>query len=301
MGSCSRRSRAGDKMLSDDFLRRLDALSLHMKTPAGGSSGGLRRSKALGSSVEFSDFREYVPGDDLRRLDWNAYARFDRLFLKLFMEEQEQRVHLVLDMSASMGFGEPSKADCAKRLTEALCYLALGGSDTVTLYALAEGGEKHTRTLHGRHSYPAAVEFLEGLSPKGQISLNELLPRLPLNQGRGVTVLISDLLCEDGYQRGLQSLLYHKQELSLLQLWSQEEWEPALEDMTELFDSETGQRLTVKGGYDLLKRYRDNAGRYVNEVRDFCLKHGVLSGFTIPEKDFERQMLHDLSRLGLIG
>lgn len=288
-------------MLSDSFLRRLDALNLKMKSPAGGGSGGLRRSKALGSSVEFSDFREYVHGDDLRRLDWNAYARFDRLFLKLFMEEQEQKVHLVADMSASMGFGDPVKADCARQLLEALCYLALSGSDSVTLYALVNGEEKHTRQLHGRHSYPQAVEFLEGLKPEGRTSLNDQLPRLPMAQGRGVTVLVSDMLLEDGYERGIQSLLYRKQEISLLQLWSQEEWEPTLEDMTELKDSETGEKLTLKAGYDLLKRYRESAQSYISGVRDFCLKHGVLNGFTIPEADFEQQMLHDLSRLGLIG
>ena len=93
-------------MLSDSFLKRLDALALRMRHPAAGGSGGLRRSRALGSSVEFSDFREYAAGDDIRRVDWNAYARFDTLFLKLFMEEQEQRVHLIVDGSASMDFGK---------------------------------------------------------------------------------------------------------------------------------------------------------------------------------------------------
>ena len=105
-------------MLSEAFLQRLDALQLAMRAPARGGAGGLRRSRALGSSVEFSDFREYAPGDDLRRVDWNAYARFDRLFLKLFMEEQETTVHILLDCSASMDFGEPSKWEMAQGLAQ---------------------------------------------------------------------------------------------------------------------------------------------------------------------------------------
>lgn len=286
-------------MLSDQFLSRLDALNLRMKQPAGGGSGGLRRSKALGSSVEFSDFREYVHGDDLRRVDWNAYARFDRLFLKLFMEEQEQRVHLIVDDSASMA--EPTRWECAKKLLETISYLALSGSDTVTLYALSDNSERHTRPLSGRFSYPQAVDFLEGLHPSGITSFNRQLPLLPLSQGRGVTVAVSDLLLEDGYDRGLQSLLYRKQESCLVHLLSREEWEPTLEETTELWDSETGERLTLDASYELLKRYREKVTGYVKEVEKFCLRYGVTHSFLIPQDDCEAQLLRELSRIGLIG
>ena len=288
-------------MLSDDFLRRLDALDLRMAQPAGGGSGGLRRSKALGSGVEFSDFREYAPGDDLRRVDWNAFARFDRLFLKLFMEEQEQRVHLVMDGSASMAFGDPSKWECGVKTLQALCYLALRGADTVTLYLLDGEGERHTRPLNGRHSYPEAAAFLDGALPRGRASVGDLLQRLPLSPGRGVTVLVSDLLWEDGYEKALSSLRYRRQETALLQLWSREEWEPSLEDAAELTDSETGERLTLNLTYELLRRYREKSRAYVEEVRGFCRKNGVGYGFAVPDEAFEQRMLHDLSRMGLIG
>ena len=124
-------------MLSEAFLQRLDALQLAMRAPARGGAGGLRRSRALGSSVEFSDFREYAPGDDLRRVDWNAYARFDRLFLKLFMEEQETTVHILLDCSASMDFGEPSKWEMAQGLAQLLCYMAIRGGDRAVIIGIA--------------------------------------------------------------------------------------------------------------------------------------------------------------------
>lgn len=288
-------------MLSDAFLTRLDALALRMKHPASGGSGGLRRSKALGSSVEFSDFREYVPGDDIRRVDWNAYARFDRLFLKLFMEEQEQRVNLIVDASASMAFGEPGKWESARQLAQALCYLSLCGGDRVTLYAVQNGRERHTRPLAGRQCYPEAAGFLEGLEPGGEARLNEVLSRLPLPSGRGLAVLISDMLLEDGYERALQALIYRKQETSVLQLWSREEWEPSLEETVELVDSETAEKLVVNATYELLRRYRETARAYVEELRAYCRSHAVSHALVIPEKPFEEQMLRELSRAGLIG
>ena len=284
-------------MLSDAFLRRLDTLALRMRHPASGGSGGLRRSKALGSSVEFSDFREYALGDDVRRIDWNAYARFERLFLKLFMEEQEQRVHLLLDVSASMGF---EKWEAARQLVQMLGYLCLCGGDRVTAYALGRDGA-HTRPLQGRQSYPELSDFLEGLIPNGQTRLGDCVGKIRLPQGRGVTILVSDLLSEDGYDRALTSLLYRKQEVSVVQLLAQTEWEPQLEDVVELCDSETDEKLILSADYDTLKRYRETAQAYVHSAHDFCLSHGVTHVFLIPQAPFEEQMLRELSRSGLIA
>lgn len=285
-------------MLSDAFLNRLDTLNVRMRQPASGGSGGLRRSKALGSSVEFSDFREYAEGDDIRRIDWNAFARFDRLFLKLFMEEQELRVHLIVDASASMDFG---KWEAAKQLTQALGYLCLCGGDRVTVFVLQNGGERHTRLLQGRHGYSELSAFLEETRPAGQTLLDAAVPSLPLSKGRGVSILISDLLSEDGYQRALSSLLYRKQETSVLQLWSAGEWEPQLEGEIELLDSETGERCALNAGYDVIRRYRETARAYVEEIDGFCRARGILHAFTIPQEPFEEQILRELSHAGLIA
>lgn len=284
-------------MLSDAFLARLDALALRMRHAAGGGAGGVRRSKALGSSVEFSDFREYVLGDDIRRVDWNAYARFDRLFVKLFMEEREQQVHLLLDASASMDFG---KWENAKKLVETLAYLALCGGDRVTAYTLGEE-TRHTRPLQGRQSYPTLTAFLEQARPSGALALGKSVDRLTLSPGRGAAVLVSDLLTEDGYERALQSLLYRRQEVSVLQIWSPAEWEPELEGVLELTDSETGERVPLTADYETLKRYRQVARAYVEEAATFCRAHGMTHAFLLSEDPFEEGMLRTFSRLGLIA
>ncbi len=283
-------------MLSDSFLKRLDALALRMRHPASGGSGGLRRSRALGSSVEFSDFREYAAGDDIRRVDWNAYARFEKLFLKLFMEEQEQRVHLIVDASASMDFG---KWEPACQLAQTLGYLCLCGGDSVTVHTLGGGGERHTRPLRGRHCYPELSAFLEGTRPQGRAMIETAVPAMRLAGGRGASVLIGDLL--DGWEQAVLSLLYRKQETSVLQVWSAAEWDPQLEDAAELVDSETGERFLTAGGYEALRRYRETARAYVEEVSAFCRARGVCHGLIIPEEPFEDQLIRALSAAGLVA
>ena len=143
-------------MLNDAFLNRLDTLRLTLKNPANGGAGGVRRSRSLGSSAEFSDFREYAPGDDIRRLDWNAYARFDKLFMKLFMEEQEAVVTILVDGSASM----QAKRSEAIQAAEALSYLALIGGDRLRIAWIREGNPSVSSYMSGRRAYQQASEFL---------------------------------------------------------------------------------------------------------------------------------------------
>lgn len=285
-------------MLSDAFLSKLDALALRMRRPAAGGAGGLRRSKALGSSAEFSDYREYAAGDDVRRIDWNAYARFERLFLKLFMEEREQHVQLILDASASMG---AEKWEPAVQLIETLGYLALCGGDRTTVYTVSDGQCRRTHALQGRQSYPELAAFVEGTRPAGRTSLYEGISRMELPAGRGATVLVSDLLDEAGYQRALQSLVYRKQETSVVQVFGKADWEPQIEDVTELTDSETDAKLIVSANYETLRRYRETARAYVEEIGAFCRKYGMTHVFILPRTPFERQMLRELTRSGLVG
>lgn len=282
-------------MLSDAFLQRLDALRIALRAPAQGGAGGLRRSKALGTSVEFSDFREYAPGDDLRRLDWNAYARFDRLFLKLFMEEQETQVNILLDDSASM---DGPKWDLAQGLAQMLCYLALRGGDRVTLYALSAG--LRSPSLSGRAGMLRASEFLEGLAPAGETRLCQAVPRLALRPGRGVTALITDLMSPDGYETALASLQYRKQETTLLHVLSPEEMAPALEGMVQLIDSETGESRELHISGDLLSAYHRALEELLTGAESCCHKREMTYLRLTSDMALETEALRALSRAGLI-
>ena len=285
-------------MLSEGFLQRLDALRLTLRAPAQGGAGGLRRSKALGTSVEFSDFREYAPGDDLRRLDWNAYARFDRLFLKLFMEEQETQVNLLVDASASMA--ERGKWQTAQSLAQLFAYLALRGGDRVTLYALGSDA-RYTPSLSGRADYMRAASFLEGVMPGGEVRLCEAVQRLPLRAGRGITVLITDLMSPDGYEKALQSLQYRKQEVTLLHVLSSWEMQPEIEGMVRLIDSETGEARELLISGDMLKSYQEALKALLEGAEAFC--HGREMAYVrlLSDIDLEGEALRVLSRAGVVG
>ncbi len=287
-------------MLDEKFLERLDTMRISMRHPSSGGAGGLRRSKALGSSVEFSDFREYAHGDDIRRLDWNAYARFDKLFLKQFMEEQEAHVHLIVDASGSMAFGEPTKWDTVVALTQILCYLALIGNDRVTLYALQGEAFRQTRPLMGRQGYVAATEFLQGITPKGKTQLSASVAKLPMPQGRGMSVVLSDFLCPDGYEGALASLRYRKQEVSALQILSKQELEPEFQDAVQLLDSETGQILEVLASYEVLRQYRQTALAFLDGLKKHCHQNSVSYTLLHTEADLENTMLRELSQVGLL-
>ena len=284
-------------MLSEGFLQRLDALRLTLRAPAQGGAGGLRRSKALGTSVEFSDFREYAPGDDLRRLDWNAYARFDRLFLKLFMEEQETHVHILLDASASMG--ADGKFDLAQNLAQMLAYLALRGGDRVTIAAL-NGEIRPSPALSGRTGMLKAAEFLREIQPAGELKLCQAVPRVPL-ANRGMAILITDLMSPDGYEKALQSLQYRRQEASLLHVLSPWEMEPRLEGMVRLQDSETGEERELTASVDLLAAYQKALHALLHGAEGFCRSRGMQYLRLLSDLDVEKEALRALAAAGLIG
>ena len=175
-------------MLTDAFLARLDALRLAMRGRAQGGAGGSRRSRQTGSSAEFSDYREYIPGDDIRRLDWNALARFDRLYMKLFMEEQESQVTILLDASASM----EAKWDTARCAAEAVGYLALTGGDRLQLQALKDGKATRFPQLSGRAAFAKLNMFLDSCIPDGKEgTLTEAVKRAE-GLRKGLCFLITD-------------------------------------------------------------------------------------------------------------
>ena len=288
-------------MLDDAFLRKLDAFSLCMREAARSGMGGLRRSKALGSSVEFSDFRAYTPGDDPRRVDWNAYARFDKLFLKLFLDEQETTLRVLLDASASMFVAEPDKWALAIRLGAALSYLSLSRYDRVVIVTLSGNTVQASRTFSGRSSYPEVERYLAAIEPRGETRLDEALARVPALAGRGVCVLISDLLTGEGWTRGASSLLFRRQELSVLHILSPRELEPDMTGAVQLLDVEGGPTCDVQISPDALRRYRETLQSFLAEQQGFCFGRGLPYLLLRSDMEMEREVLGALMQGGIIA
>ena len=245
-------------MLSDAVLRRLDRLQLFYPANARGGAGGMRRSRALGSSVEFSDFREYVPGDDIRRVDWNAYARFDRLYLKLFMEEQETTLFVLLDASASMAGG--GKWEAARAIAEALCYLALRAGDRVCFACLRGAETLESPLFAGRAAYEKASAFLDGVHPAGRTRLGERGAAVRVRGARGMAVVLSDLFSEDDWTRCPTRLLYARRQTALVHILAREELEPDVSGAIALYGEPLILDSLVRFGYS-----REEALRFAND------------------------------------
>ena len=196
------------RILDGAFLDRLDAASLLLKNPMTGYFGGGRKARSYGSTVEFADFREYFPGDDIRRIDWNVYARFEKYFIRLFTDERQMHNHILIDCSASMACGSPEKAEAALRIAAAFGYLSVSAMDRVS-YKLLKGdkAEDIGFTVYNKDSFYRAAQVLEDTDFEGETDLEKSIVNIQApGYDDGLTIIISDFLTESDWKRQLTSL-----------------------------------------------------------------------------------------------
>lgn len=260
-----------------DFLTRLEYLSIMSKRVFRGSLLAQRRTLQMGSGIEFSDHREYTPGDDLRYLDWNIYARHGDLLLKRFQEEQDLHVYLMLDCSRSMAFGQPVKFDLARQLTAALAYIALADLDRIAVVAYADGIIAEFPVTRGKARIIPLMRFLENLPTAGQDTNLGRAVRGLLHRGSrtGLAVVISDLFDEHGFQQGLDQLRFRRFDAHVLQLHDPKEAEPGLLGDVELQDVENESIRLVTVTEKNLRMYRKLFSQHQQAVRDYCSNYGL--------------------------
>lgn len=265
-----------EPLLASDFLARLENLELVSKRIFRGKIRGERRSARKGQSVEFADHRGYVSGDDLRFLDWNLYARLDRLFVKLFLEEEDLHLYVLLDTSASMAFGEPSKFRCAQRIAAALGFVGLIHSDRVVIETLAADERSPGLVLRGRASVWRLLEHLENLPVGGPTDLAGGVRNFCIRrQGKGILILLSDLLDKQGYEPALRRLVNRGMDVYVIQILSPEELEPDYAGELALTDCEDGELAEITATVPLLDAYRRTVQNYLAEVRAYCTRRGI--------------------------
>jgi uncharacterized protein (DUF58 family) len=261
-------------LFDEAFLRRLEALELASRRLTAGRMKGERRSLRRGQSVEFADYRNYSTGDDLRQLDWNVYARLEKLFVKLFVEEEDVMVHVLVDASASMDFGEPNKLDFARRAGAALAYLGLANLDRVSVAFLGDGRATVLRPLRGKARVFEVFGFLAAPRPERLTGLaaaaRDYAGRL---RGRGPLVLVSDLL-DPGYLDALRDLAGTRCQLSVLHVLAPEELDPDVAPDARLVDRETGQAIDVSGDDELVERYHARLHDWQTEIGQFVTRRG---------------------------
>lgn len=261
-------------LFDEAFLRRLEALELASRRLTAGRMKGERRSLRRGQSVEFADYRNYSTGDDLRQLDWNVYARLEKLFVKLFVEEEDVTVHVLVDASASMDFGAPNKLDFARRAGAALAYLGLANLDRVSVAFLGDGRATMLRPLRGKARVFEVFGFLSAPRPERLTGLaaaaRDYAGRL---RGRGPLVLVSDLL-DPGYLGALRDLAGTRCQLSVLHVLAPEELDPDVAPDARLVDRETDQAIDVSGDDELVERYHARLHDWQAEIGQFVTRRG---------------------------
>ncbi|HYE02785.1 MAG TPA: DUF58 domain-containing protein [Phycisphaerales bacterium] len=296
------RARRLDELLEPALVARLSNLDIASRRVFAGKLKGERRSKKKGQSVEFADHRQYVVGDDLRRIDWNLFGRLDRLFLKLFLEEEDLSVHVVLDATASLDTGQPSKFLCAQRLAAAVACVGLVGLNRVALSAVAGGQTLHLRDLRGRRRLHDVARFILGIEPGGGADFSAAARRIALaRRGKGVMVFISDFLFKEGYETPLRLLAGHGYDLFALQVLSPQEIDPPLGGDLKLKDLEDGDVAELTITAPLLKRYRANLAAYQDRLHGFCAARGITHLLVRSEADVGSLVFDQLRRRGLVA
>jgi uncharacterized protein (DUF58 family) len=320
------RPKAIEDLLTPELIAKISRLDYTSKKIFAGKLKGERRSKKRGESVEFADHRPYVVGDDLRHIDWNIFARLDHLFLKLFLEEEDLALHIVLDASASHDTGKPSKFLFMQQAAMALGYIGLVNLNRVTVTAIggattaAVSGENGVggavtalapsttiaiRDLRGRRRTHDLARFLCSVVPGGTAPFTEACKRVALTRrGKGVMVVLSDFFIKEGYETGLRLLVGRGYDLFCIQVLSPQEVDPAgpdgLAGDLRLKDIEDADLAEVTISAPLLKRYKANLAAYCDQLRDFCARREMTLLTVRSDTPVDTLILDYLRKRGLL-
>ena len=288
-------------LLDPEFLRKLEQLELVSRKIFVGRMKGERKSKRRGSSVEFADHRNYSVGDDLRHIDWNVYGRLDKLFLKLFLEEEDLHVYTLLDTSLSMDFGDPTKLHYGKQVAAALSFIGLINHDRVMIDTFTTGLSGGMPSVRGRSQMYRVVQYLDALRATGSSDLTAAAKAFAVKHpGKGIVVVVSDFLDKRGHADALRYLLARNMDIYVIHVLAREEVEPELTGDLKLVDSEDDDFAEITVSAPLLKRYKDNLNAFVGGLKEWCTKRGITYIFTTNHNPFDKLILNYLRERGLV-
>lgn len=293
-------------LLSPALLQRLERLELVSRKIFKGRMKGERISRRKGQSVEFADFRNYVPGDDLRLIDWNLYARLDQLFLKLFQEEEDLHFYALIDTSASMNFGTPNKLRVAKQLAAALGYVGLCRGDRVSVQALGPAG-RAAPVIRSRGGLWKLLKYLDNVTPAAN---HDALSNISLHEGvkdfvlrgvsTGVVVLITDLMDKSGYESALRMLIGRQMDVFVLHVLSQEELDPPLRGDRRLIDVEDGDAAEITVNQYVIDRYQETLKAFLHQARQYCARRSIMHILVPTDTPIETVMTKYLRSRGVV-
>ncbi|MDQ7025343.1 MAG: DUF58 domain-containing protein [Anaerolineae bacterium] len=308
----SNKTESFDLLLPEQIRRRVDPLMLVAKNIRSGSMKGERRSVKRGTSVEFADYRNYVPGDDLRKLDWNVYARLEKPYIKLLEDEEDLAVHLLLDASASMnwpnseeteagGNPEHNKLLFAQRIFATLAYISLSTGDRLMMTAMNDRGTNYFGPSRGRAQTVGMLRYAHRIEAQGVTDLNHTLRQYAIREKRaGLVFIISDMFSPTGYVDGLNILLGKGHEVCIIHLLSPDEIAPPVAGDLRLLDIETGEAQEITVDANMRSMYQQRLTGWLDAIRNDCARKGVHYVMVQTDTPFEKVILFELRKLGIV-
>ena len=289
-------------VINEEFLQEIETLQTILKNNVSGMFGGNRQSRKFGSSCEFADYRDYIPGDDISKIDWNAYGRFEKLYLKLYLDERQMHTKIYIDASRSMEYGDGKKAEQALKLAAALAYISLCEMDKVSVYLIREGKvEDVILGMVGRDSFVNSVGKLNDIVFDGDSLISDAILQSNVGYGDGMSVIISDFLTDNDYESAIDFLADKKRDVFCIQVLSMSETNPQFKGKTHLFDSEDQTKFYRKNiDRDIVNAYK-RALAYVKErISGYCESRGASYLFASAEDSIGEIFFGTLTNMGVL-
>jgi len=294
--------------LNDGFFSRLETLALNLKADLRGFFGGKHLVRTYGQTVEFADYREYMLGDDIRRIDWNLYSRFEKFFLKLFTDERQMHVQIFLDCSASMGKDNAKKSDYAVAVAAALGFLSVHNMDKLSFQMVkGDKAENPYGTIVGKTSFFRAISDLESVAFEGDSDIAKAITSCP-NTGTsdGLTVIISDFFTKSDWKKAVDYLVYKRRQVLLVQIMTPDEIEPVYDGRLNLIDSESedlsdprNMKLRITRSHQLA--YQEAMSDFKADLKSFCVSRGAEFISIDTDQSIEKMLFGELLKVGIMA
>lgn len=293
--------------LNDEFFSRLETLSLHLRANLSGFFGGKHLVKTYGQTVEFADYREYMLGDDIRRIDWNLYSRFEKFYLKLFTDERQMHTQIFLDCSASMGKDNPVKAAYSVGIAAALGFLSVHNMDKLSFWLMkGERSENPFGTIVGKNSFFRTIKDLENIQFVEEVDLEKsIISCGEVGTNDGLTIIVSDFMTDSNWKKAVDYLCYKKRQVLLVQILSQDEVDPAYTGRVSLIDSESldmadPRNMKMKITRSMQLAYIDALNDFRNDIRNFCNSREADFISVSSDRPIEKVIFSELLKVGIM-
>ena len=289
-------------VVGEELLEEIELLQLLLKNNISGSFGGTHKSKTFGSSCEFADYRDYLPGDDITKIDWNAFARFRKLYLKLYLDERQVHTRIYIDASRSMGYGKGGKDRQALRLAAAIAYISVCEMDRVSIYLIREKGiETLVENMLGKEAYLNNISKLNDAVFEGDSFITQAILPSAVGYGDGMSVIISDFLTDNDYEGAVNHLVSKKRDVLLIQVLSEEELNVKARGKMHYYDSENSQKYYRRNiNRDIVQAYMRALGYATGKVREICHSRGADYALVSAEEKLEDIFFDKLGNMGVI-